>query len=72
LEKTLRLIFRNEEGRQTTISVKDPVEPLNSADVDFAMDLILSSDIFMTSGGSLIEKIRAEVVGRQVDIILEF
>ena len=55
-----------QRGREPNNNIrKDPVEPLNSADVESAMDLILSSDIFMTSGGSLIEKVRAEVVGRE-------
>lgn len=72
MEQTLRLIFRNAEGRNITLSVNNPQDSLNSADVDFAMDLILSSDIFQTSGGSIIEKVKAEVVSRQVDTILEF
>ena len=72
MEQTLRLIFRNEEGKNTTLSVSNPQAPLNSADVESAMDLILSSDIFETSGGSIIEKVKAEVVSRQVETILEF
>lgn len=72
MEQTLRLIFRNAEGRPVTLSVNNPQDSLNSADVDFAMDLVLSSDIFQTSGGSIIEKVKAEVVSRQVDTILEF
>jgi hypothetical protein len=72
LEKTLRLIFRNEEGMQTTLSVKDPVEDLDSTDIEDAMDLILSSNIFDTTGGELAEKVRAEIVGRTVDIILQY
>lgn len=72
MEKTLRLIFRNEEGMQTTLSVKDPVEDLDSTDIEDAMDLILSSNIFDTTGGELAEKVRAEIVGRTVDIILQY
>lgn len=72
MEKTLRLIFRNEEGRQTTLSVKDPGEDLDSTDVEDAMDLILSSNIFDSTGGEFVEKVRAEIVGRSVDIILQY
>ncbi|WP_461365776.1 hypothetical protein [Candidatus Darwinibacter acetoxidans] len=32
----------------------------------------MSSDIFQTSGGSIAEKVRAEVVSREVNTILEF
>lgn len=72
MEKTLRLIFRNAEGRQVTISVRDPLDDLNSADVNAAMDLIINSDIFQTTGGSIVEKVRAEIVAREVTTILEF
>jgi hypothetical protein len=72
VEQTLRLIFRNAEGRTVTISVNNPQDPLNSADVNASMDLIINADVFQTSGGSITEKVRAEVVSRQVDTILEF
>jgi hypothetical protein len=72
VEQTLRLIFRNAEGRNVTLSVSNPQDPLNSTDVNAAMDLIISADIFQTSGGSITEKVRAEVVSREVNTILEF
>ena len=72
MERTLRLIFRDEERRNTTMSVSDPHDELNSVDVEFAMDLILSSDVFETSGGSIVGKVKAEVVSREVETILEF
>ena len=72
MENTLRLLFKNTEGRTVTISVKDPLDQLDPEDVEEVMDLIISSDIFNTSGGSIVDKVRAEVVGRQVNIIAEF
>lgn len=72
MEQTLRLVFRNAEGRQVTISVSDPVDPLDSMEVNNVMDLIINTGIFNTSGGSITEKVRAEVVARDVTTILEF
>lgn len=72
MEETLRLIFRNTEGRTVTMSIKDPVEDLDAEDVEDAMDLIIGSDIFETSGGSIVEKVRAEIVARDVTTILDF
>ncbi|NMB41405.1 MAG: DUF2922 domain-containing protein [Firmicutes bacterium] len=72
MEKTLRLIFRNEEGKSVTMSVGDPQDPLDSEDVDSAMDLIISTDVFQSSGGSIVEKTKAEVVSREVETILVF
>jgi len=72
VEQTLRLIFRNAEGRTVTVSVNNPKDQLNVAEVNDAMDMVINSDLFQTSGGSITEKVRAEVVSRQVETILEF
>jgi hypothetical protein len=72
LEKTLRLIFRNVEGRSVTISVKDPEDTIEAEDVEDAMDQIMEANVFTSSGGDLTQKVRAEVVGRTVDLIAEF
>lgn len=72
MQQTLRLVFRNEEGRAATISVADPKDNLEGAEVEAVMDSIINLDLFQTSGGSIVEKVRAEVVSRQVDTILEF
>lgn len=72
MEQTLRLVFRNAEGRSVTMSVSDPKDPLDSLDVDNVMDLIINADIFDSSGGNITEKVRAEIVSRQVNTILEF
>ncbi len=72
MEQTLRLIFHNAEGRSVTISVSDPKEPLDSMEVGDVMDQIVNADIFDSSGGSITGKVRAEVVSREVNTILEF
>jgi len=72
VDKTLRMIFRNAENRTATISVSDPREDLGGAEVSAAMDLVIGTDIFDTTGGSITDKVRAEVVSRQVETIVEF
>ena len=70
MEKTLRLIL--ETRREiVTMSVGD-LRILDSEDVDSAMDLIISTDVFQSSGGSIVEKTKAEVVSREVETILVF
>ena len=46
MENTLRLIFRNAEKRTVTISIKDPLDDIDSEDVETVMDLIIETDIF--------------------------
>lgn len=45
MEQTLRLVFRNAEGRQITISVSNPVDSLESMEINNVMDLIINSKI---------------------------
>jgi len=72
MEQTLRLIFRNAEGRAVTMSVASPKDPVNGIEVNSAMDQIVNSNIFQSSGGNITDKVRAEVVSRQVETVLEF
>ena len=69
---TLQMIFRNLEGRNTTISVADPDPELTPAEVEAVMDSILTKNVFMTSGGDIADKVRAQVVSRTVDVLGEF
>jgi len=69
--KTLRMLFLTGEGRTSAISVPDPDENITQQQVEACMDHIVTNDIFDTNSGSLVEKIRAEVVERSVDTIYE-
>lgn len=72
MEKTLRLIYRNAGGRAATISIANPQDELDIEEIGQAMDTLIDTDVFQTAGGSLVQKIRAEVVSRQVDTLIEF
>ncbi len=69
--KTLRLIFENFDERQTVINIPDPAEPVVEATVSELMDKVIDSDVFLTSGGAITKKIRAEVVERSVDLVYD-
>ncbi|WP_281657906.1 DUF2922 domain-containing protein [Halobacillus sp. Cin3] len=69
--KKLELKFLNEEKRTVTISLDDPLEPVDPAAVNAAMDEILVQDCFTSTGGSLVSKKEARIVERNVfDITL--
>lgn len=68
-EKNLELIFKNEEGRTVRITLDSPVEPVDSEAVDAVMDLILSENVFYSSGGDWTEKVGARIVSRSVEDI---
>ena len=70
--RTLQMVFRNHEGRNVTISVPDARDDLLAGEVEDTMTGILSRNIFSTAGGDIVEGLRAQVVSRQVDILVEF
>ena len=67
--KTLELRFENEEGKNVTISLDSPIEPVDPAAINAAMDEIIAQNAFDSSGGELVAKINARVVERNVTII---
>lgn len=58
----LKMNFKNEEGKQSSVTIKNIKENLAKADVDAAMNAIVANDIFSSAGGSLISIIDAEIV----------
>lgn len=72
MESTLQLVFRNEEGSLFTINLAKPKENLTAANVTSVMDLILAKNIFRSTGGPLVSKVRARIVARELTDIASF
>ncbi len=72
MSEILRLVFRNAEDRLSAISLADPAPELTGPQVSAVMDSIITKNIFQTTGGDLVSKVRAEVVSRIVDVLQEF
>jgi len=71
LAKVLELLFENEDGKTVSYTLNDPVEPVNAADVNTAMDAVVEQHVFSSSGGEVIKKHSARIVERNVtDIAL--
>lgn len=69
MEKKLEMLFENELGKTVTISLDNPVEPVNPVAVVNAMNTIINENAFTSSGGNLIKKRSARIVGRVVEQI---
>ncbi len=54
--KTLRMVFRNEAGKNVTISMDNPKNDVTTAEIEAAMDLVIARNIFTSSGGDLVSK----------------
>jgi len=72
MQETLRMVFRNQEGRLVSINLPDPNPELTALEVETVMDSIVTRNVFMTTGGNIEAKVRAEVVSRGVNVLGEF
>ncbi|MDO0823484.1 DUF2922 domain-containing protein [Desulfosporosinus nitroreducens] len=56
IQKTLRLTFVTTLGSTFTLTLPAPRADLTAAEAEAAMDLIISKNMFVTTGGELIGK----------------
>ena len=62
MSKTLVMNFLNESGKKTAIKVNNAKEDVTEAEVKAAMDVILTKNIFTSTGGDFKVKDSAELV----------
>ena len=62
----LEMTFKNSAGRSSKISVDAAKEDLTELQVNEAMDGILDSGIFTSTGGDLVEKTKAALVATDI------
>jgi hypothetical protein len=61
MAKALELLFKNGEGKSVRFSIPEPVVPVDSLQVNAAMDLLMAKNIFTDE---LAEKVGARMVER--------
>ena len=66
MEKSLLMTFLNAEGTKASITIPEVKDNVTEAEVAAAMDVIISKNIFFTSGGNLVSKYAAQITERNV------
>jgi hypothetical protein len=69
MAKVLELQFLNQENKTVTVRLDAPIEPVDPAAVNAAMDTVIAQNIFTSSGGSYASKKGARIVDREVSDI---
>ncbi len=69
LAKTLELQFINSAGKTVKISIDSPIEPVDQATLNAAMDSILAANIFVSNEGDFATKKGARIIDRNVTAI---
>ncbi|WP_153126082.1 DUF2922 domain-containing protein [Peribacillus tepidiphilus] len=67
MPKTLEMIFVSDIGKNITVSVDDPKEPVDLDAVKGVMDIIIAQQAFSTQSGKPYSKKCVRVVERNVD-----
>lgn len=66
MSQVLELKFDAASGKTITLTVNEPKENLTAAEIEMAMQTILSSDVFHYEGDALIAINQARIVERTV------
>ena len=65
-DKSLVMTFLNEEGSRASVTLPSIRDNITEAEVSAAMDVVISKNIFSTSGGDLKAKNSAQITERNV------
>lgn len=72
MAETLQMVFSTAQGRNTTISVADPNPEITAQDVEAVMDSVIAKNVFETTSGDIVSKVRSQIVSRDVDVLAEY
>jgi len=59
--QTLSMVFQNQAHNNVTINLDNPRSNLTAAEVQAVMDTIIAKNIFTSTGGDLVSKVRARI-----------
>ena len=64
--KTLRMIFKNQEGSNYTINLDAPRDNITGAEIQAVMDQIIAANVIGTVGGALVTKHDVKIIDQTV------
>ncbi|EGT3615914.1 DUF2922 domain-containing protein [Clostridium perfringens] len=67
-ELYLAMSFKNAEGNTATITLKHIREDVTEEEVQNVMEKILTSNIFLSTGGELVSKVRGQIVEKTTEV----
>ncbi|WP_252242750.1 DUF2922 domain-containing protein [Clostridium sp. ZS2] len=66
MEYSLSLVFLNNAGSKSALTITDVKQDISADEVKALMNLIIEKDFFLTSKGSFIKTYSAQLVQREV------
>jgi hypothetical protein len=66
MAKTLELQFTTQLGKTARLSIDEPVEPVDTVNVQQVMDTLIATNVFQSNSGALVSAKGARVIERNV------
>jgi hypothetical protein len=67
----LDLVFRNAAGKKVTLNIEEPKAGVTKAEIDAAMQVVVESNVFNTSGGDITEAVEGRIRTVTTDVVDE-
>ena len=67
----LDLVFRNAAGKKVTLNIEEPKTGVTKAEIDAAMQVVVTNNVFNTSGGDLVEAVEGRLRTTTLDVVNE-
>ncbi|MDD2443569.1 MAG: DUF2922 domain-containing protein [Desulfotomaculaceae bacterium] len=65
--RTLRMVFRNQGGKNVTFSLDNPRTDLTAGEIETAMEMVIDRNIFTSPGGDLVSKQDIKLIDSTTD-----
>ena len=67
----LELVFKNAAGKKVTYNIEEPKAGVTKAEIDTAMQVVVSNNIFNTTGGDIVEAVEGRLRTITTDVVGE-
>ena len=67
----LDLVFKNAIGKKVTLNIEEPKAGVTKAEIDAAMQVVVTNNVFNSSGGDLVEAVEGRLRTITTDVVDE-
>ena len=67
----LDLVFKNAAGKKVTLNIEEPKANVTKAEIDTAMGVVVTNNVFATSGGDIVEALEGRLRTVTTDVVDE-
>ena len=67
----LDLVFKNAAGKKVTLNIEEPKANVTKAEIDAAMGVVVTNNVFATSGGDIVEALEGRLRTVTTDVVDE-